>query len=403
MQNLLGVRVVGPLESYAAGFVEELRRLGFTPFATRDQLRLAAHLSRWMADRGTEVTGLSSTVTEEFLQVRRAAGYAQWLTPKALEPLLGYLRSLGAAPPPRAATAGSAVDSLLARFRDYLLGERGLGAESAEDYVALVRPFVAVRAGPDGALNLAGLTRGDVAGFVLDTARVRPAKSVQRAASALRGLLRFLHYDGLVPDLLVDAVPKVADRREQLPRFLEPDEAARLLASCDQATTAGRRDLAMMTLMTRLGLRAGEVATLSLGDLDWRRGEVIVRGKGGRVDRLPLPVDVGEAVAGYLRDGRPTTALDRRVFIRVKAPHRGLTSTGVTQAVIAAGRRAGLGPVTAHRLRHTAATGMLRAGSPLAEVGQVLRHRRPGTTAIYAKVDREALRALARPWPGSLS
>jgi integrase/recombinase XerD len=156
----------------------------------------------------------------------------------------------------------------------------------------------------------------------------------------------------------------------------------------------------MMTMMVRLGLRAGEVAALGLRDIDWRRGEITVVGKGPRSDRLPLPTDVGEAIADYLRHARPAGAVDRCVFVRVKAPHRGLTGGGVTQAVIAAGTRAGLGPLTAHRLRHTAATGMLRAGAPLAQVGQVLRHRRALTTAAYAKVDRDRLRTLARPWPG---
>lgn len=150
----------------------------------------------------------------------------------------------------------------------------------------------------------------------------------------------------------------------------------------------------------RLGLRAGEVAVLGLGDIDWRRGEITVAGKGPRSERLPLPTDVGAAIADYLCHARPEGALDRCVFVRVKAPHRGLTPGGVTNAVIAAGRRAGLGPITAHRLRHTAATGMLRAGAPLAEVGQVLRHRRALTTEAYAKVDRDRLRTLARPWPG---
>ena len=153
-------------------------------------------------------------------------------------------------------------------------------------------------------------------------------------------------------------------------------------------------------MMVRLGLRAGEVAALGLGDIDWRRGEITTLGKGPRSERLPLPTDVGAAIVDYLRHARPAGAIDRCVFIRVKAPHHGLSTGGVTQAVIAAGARAELGPITAHRLRHTAATGMLRAGAPLAQVGQVLRHRRALTTAAYAKIDRDGLRALARPWPG---
>jgi integrase/recombinase XerD len=218
--------------------------------------------------------------------------------------------------------------------------------------------------------------------------------------SALRSLLRFCHVAGLLGAPLAAAVPSVANRRAGLPRFLEPAEVESLLASCDRRGVAGRRDFAMMTMMVRLGLRAGEVAVLGLGAIDWRRGEITVVGKGPRSERLPLPADVGEAVADYLHHARPEGAIDRCVFVRVKAPHRGLSAGGVTQAVIAAGARAGLGPITAHRLRHTAATGMLRAGAPLAQVGQVLRHRRALTTATYAKVDRDTLRTLARLWPG---
>ena len=156
----------------------------------------------------------------------------------------------------------------------------------------------------------------------------------------------------------------------------------------------------MLTLMARMGLRAGEVAGLRLDDIGWRAGEITVRGKGNRRDQLPLTADAGAAMAAWLRDGRPSTALDRAVFTRVMAPHWGLTSGGVTMAVFAAGQRARLGTVYAHRLRHSAATAMLSQGGSLTEIGQVLRHRRPMTTAIYAKADIAALRALARPWPG---
>jgi site-specific recombinase XerD len=165
----------------------------------------------------------------------------------------------------------------------------------------------------------------------------------------------------------------------------------------------GRRDFAILTVLARLGLRAGEAAGVELDDIDWRAGEVVIRGKGNRQEGLPLPTDVGEAIAAYLRRGRPHSAQGRQVFLRVRAPHRRLSSSGITQVVAAAGRRAGLGKLGAHRLRHTAATELLRAGAPLVEVGQVLRHRRLLTTAIYVKVDRESLRILARTWPGGAS
>jgi integrase len=179
-------------------------------------------------------------------------------------------------------------------------------------------------------------------------------------------------------------------------------EVARLLASCDRRTTFGRRDYAVLTVLARLGLRAGEVAALELADIDWRAGELVVRGKGRREERLPLPADVGEAVAGWLRRGRPRCEC-ATVFTRVRAPHRRLTTSAVSHIVRAACARAGLPAVHAHRLRHTAATEMLRAGASLTEVGQVLRHASVLTTAIYAKVDHGRLRSLALPWPGTAS
>jgi integrase/recombinase XerD len=396
------VRVVGPLEPYAAGFGAELARLGYTVFSAGGQLRLAAHLSRWLAGEGVDVAALTPAVVAEFLAARRAAGYTAYRSPKALSPLLGYLRGLGVVPPPMPEPPGGPVELLLERYRRYLLGERGLGAPTARGYVDLVRPFVLARARTAG-VDLAGLSAADVVGFVLAVSRERTPKTAQRTVSALRSLLRFWHVEGLLGAPLAAAVPSVANRQRGLPRFLEPAQVQSLLASCDRTTVAGCRDFAMMTMMVRLGLRAGEVAALGLGDLDWRRGEITVVGKGPRSERLPLPADVGAAVAEYLRRARPTGALDRRVFVRVKAPHQALTPCGVTNAVIAAGRRAGLGPITAHRLRHTAATGMLRAGAPLAQVGQVLRHRRALTTEAYAKVDRDRLRTLARPWPAGTS
>jgi site-specific recombinase XerD len=185
-----------------------------------------------------------------------------------------------------------------------------------------------------------------------------------------------------------------------LPRALEPGQAEAMLASCDPAAATGRRDRAVLLLLSRMGLRAGEVAGLGLDDIDWRRGEITVRGKGGRRDRLPLPADIGAAIVAYLRDGRPAGALDRTVFISAQAPRQSLSYLGITTIVAEAARRAGIpGRVHAHRLRHSAATAMLRGGGSLTEIGQALRHARPATTAIYAKVDIDALRLLGRPWP----
>jgi len=224
--------------------------------------------------------------------------------------------------------------------------------------------------------------------------------SASNLAAALRSLLRFLHVEGLIAAPLAQAVPAVAGRKGTgLPGAVPPATLTRLLASCDRRTGMGRRDYAILLVLARLGLRAGEVARLSLDDVDWVNGEVLVHGKGGRAERLPLPDDVGAAVAGYLRRGRPR-ADTRAVFLRAIAPADGLTPPGVTWVVYAACGRARVPKIGAHRLRHGAATEMLRAGASLAEVSQVLRHAAVGTTAIYAKVDFVALRPLAQPWPG---
>ncbi len=389
-------RVRGPLQEYAAGFVAELARLGYTRESACGQMFLMGHLSRWLAGEGLDAGGLTPEAAQRFLVARRLAGYTQLLSPKALVPLLGYLRRIGAVPEAAPHVAAGPVEGMLDRYQRYLVTERGLRSGTAADYAAKVRPFLAGRTGP----GLAGLTAAEVTAFTVQTCPSMRKGTAKLTVTALRSLLGWLHLAGEIPGPLAWAVPAVASwRLAALPSPLEPAQVAVMLAGCDTGTAAGRRDLAMLTLLARLGLRAGEVAALTLDDIDWRAGEITVTGKGRRSERLPLPADAGEAVAAYLRDGRPGPLEGaRNVFLRVRAPHRCLTSTGVSQAVLAAGLRAGIEGVHAHRLRHSAATGMLRAGASLPEVGQVLRHRRLLSTAIYAKTDLPALRTLARRW-----
>jgi integrase/recombinase XerD len=392
--------VTGPLAEYAGGFRAELARLGYTPLTAAGQLRLVAHLSRWLAAEGLDVSALTAPVAERYFAGRRAAGYANERTVAALGPLLGYLRGIGAAPAVAAGPA-TAAGQLLARYASYLATERGLAQTTVALNVRLVRPFLLQRAHErDGRLDLEQLTAAEVRAFVVAQSRQRP-RSVKRIVSALRSLLRFLHVNGVIGASLAGAVPSPAGwALTGLPKALDAGQVAAMLASCDLGTATGRRDQAILLLLARMGLRAGEVAALGLDDIDWRRGEITVCGKRARRDRLPLPADAGEAIVAYLRDGRPKDALDRTVFIRAQAPRRALTYLGITEIVSIAARRAGIpGPVHAHRLRHSAATAMLRAGGSLTEIGQTLRHVRPVTTAIYAKVDVEALRPLARPWP----
>ena len=397
MVFLLRSFVRGPLEPYVAGFAEELERSGYTRCSAEQHVCFIAHLDRWLTAQRLDVGDLNAAVVDRYLAERRAAGYVNYRSGKAMRPLLTYLDKFGVLP--REEVRLGPVPALLERYRSYLISERGLTSGTAHCYLDAIRPFVTSRLRGEE-LDLAGLTAADVTAFVVAACPGRPQGTAKLIVTTLRSLLTFLHIAGLVAEPLAGAVPSVAGwRLTGLPRALDPDQLRRLLASCDRRRGLGRRDYAIMLLLSRLGLRAGEVAALGLDDLDWRVGEIVIRGKANRSERLPLPPDVGVAITGYLRRGRPATAQGRGVFVRAKAPHRALTSCGVSMVVHDAAQRAGLGVMHAHRLRHTAATAMLRAGTPLTEVGLVLRQRRALTTALYAKVDRDALRVLAQPWP----
>ena len=392
-----GIGVIGPLVAYRDGFVDELVVQGYTAGGIRQQVWLTAHLSRWMESCSLGVGDLMSERVDEFLEVRRGAGYTGRLSRRGLAPLLEYLGGLGVTPTPEPPpiTAG---EMLVEEYRSYLRCERGLAASSVECYLGPARLFLA-ECERAGSLDLDGLTAGDVTAFVVGQCRGRRAGSAKVLVTALRSLLRFLFLQGYTSCPLAGAVPAATGWEGQsLPRGLGAESVAALLASCDRHTVVGVRDFAILTVLGRLGLRASEVAALELDDLDWRHGEMVVRGKGGRRERLPLPVDVGDVIVDYLRH-RPK-AQCRSLFLRVRAPVGGLTSDAVQDVVRGSCRRAGLPSVGAHRLRHQAATAMLAGGASLSEVGQVLRHDRLATTNMYAKVDRAALRAIARPWPG---
>jgi site-specific recombinase XerD len=403
MVDLSRVRVVGPLEPFAAGFASELVSQGYAPQPAVQQVQLMAHVSRWLAADGRQVGALDAATAEAFAVSRRAAGYSNLLTVNALVPLLAYLRGLGVTTQPDVVVAGGPVDVLSERFREYLLVERGLSVITARVYVQAVRPFLTGRVSSDGKrVQLRGLRAGHVTGFVVGCCPKQSPSAAKQTTTALRSLLAYLHVTGEIDRSLVGAVPSVAGwRMTGLPKGLEPGQVRALLASCDRDTASGRRAFAILTMLVRLGMRAGEVAALRLDDVNWRAGEVMIRGKGDRCERLPLPADVGEAVSAYLPD-RPLVGVNERVlFLRVKAPLGPMTSVAVSDVVAAAARRAHIGTVGAHRLRHTVAVEMLRAGASLPEIGQVLRHSHMSTTAIYAKNDREALREIARPWPGA--
>jgi site-specific recombinase XerD len=363
-----------------------------------NRLSQLGQLSRWLERAGLGAGDLTGARAAEFASSRREAGLVTWTSPKSAALPLGYLRALGVVPSPAVGVVDGPVEKLLAEYGRYLLVERRLSQHTVRDaYVPAARLFLEGREGPGG-LALERLSAADVSVFLVRECPKRSVSGARDLVCALRSLLRYLHLAGLIEAPLVWAVPSVADLRDRtLPRGLEPAAVKKLLASCDRRTLVGRRDFAILLLLARLGLRAGEVVRLGLDDIDWRGGLLLVSGKGGRHDELPLPVDVGEALVSYLR--RRSRCECRALFLRITAPREGLNRSTIGTIVREACTRAGLPRVGAHRLRHTAATEMLRAGASLAEIGQVLRHREQKTTAIYAKVDREALRPLARRWP----
>jgi integrase/recombinase XerD len=291
------------------------------------------------------------------------------------------------------------VDALVEEFRGFLSGERGLASETVRCYGTHARAFLAWLPKPLD-VALADLSAGLVTGYVVEYCRGRNTESAKAMVTALRSLLRFLHVTGRAGPL-TGAVPAVANwRLAGLPRRLSGGQVEALIEGCDTDTAVGVRDRALLVLLARLGLRTAEAAALQLEDVDWQSGQILIRGKGSRVERLPLPQTVGEALAEYLTTTRPRSA-SRSVFLTVRGrPPRPLTAMAVRQIVARACGRAGLPRLGAHRLRHTLASDLLRAGNSLPQIGQVLRHRSQLSTAIYAKVDTARLRDVARPWPG---
>jgi integrase/recombinase XerD len=392
------VVMTGPLASFAGAYERELRRRLYTPLTTVNLLRQVARLSLWMQTNGLAVAELNSERVEEFLAFQRAGGRhrSQWSRPGLLC-LLDVLRGQEVVALEEPTRAASPAEVVLASFERYLLTERALATGTVRGYVSHARRFLG---GWPGGGELVGVTPADVTGTVLRESVAVSVSATQYFVAGLRSFLRFCFLVGLVPvDLSQAALPVTGRRRSLLPRGITKADARALLVSCDRRTAVGRREYAVIITLVRLGLRAGEVAALRLDDIDWRAGELVVRGKGARVDLLPLPADVGEAIAGYLQRGRPARHR-RELFLRVRAPFEPIAVRTVSSTVRRACRRAGIAEVGAHRLRHTVACEMVCAQVPLVQIAQVLRHHSVQSTAVYARVDVEQPRTLAAPWPG---
>lgn len=392
------VLMTGPLAPYADAYRAELTGRGYTALSTVNELRQVQRLSGWLAASGMTAADLSAERVEEFLVHQRAQGRdrASWSRP-GLVCMVEVLRCVGVVGPEQPGLAASAEGLLLESFERYLLVERGLASGTVRGYVDHARRFLACL---DLAGGLGSVTGAEVTSAVLRESAAVSVATTQNFVAGLKAFLRFCFVEGLVAlDLSEAALAITGRRRSSLPRGIGAADAKALLVSCDRRSALGLRDYALLVVLLRLGLRRSEVAGLRLDDIDWRAGEVVVRGKGAREDRLPLPADVGGAIAAYLRRGRPQG--DRReVFLRARAPYGPIASGTVASTVRRACRRAGIAEVGSHRLRHTVACEMVAAGVPLVQIAQVLRHHSLQTTAVYARVDLDRLRLLAAPWPG---
>ncbi len=395
----------GPLAFHLDGFAALLCGEGYASKTVHEKRALLADLSRWLDRYGLPLDALDEKRFKRFLADRRRRGKERRIEAMTGRQLLGYLRDLDCIPALPQKIDRSPVGELTQDFERFLRSERGLSPATSTNYLPVVRRFLIEHFGRR-ALRLDELRPLDIHRFILRHAEKGSRRTAQLMVSALRSFLRFLQQRGVIVTDLAGAVPAVACwRLAHLPKSLPPEQVERLLACCDRSTPTGRRDYAILLLLARLGLRAGEVVAMTLENLDWERGEIVVRGKGQQQARLPLPADVGTALVGYLRHVRPACST-RRVFVRMRAPRRGLAGPVAIDCVVRrALKRAGLAPEFkgAHLLRHSLATNLLRRGASLTEIGQLLRHSQPTTTQIYAKVDIAALRGVAMPWPGDPS
>jgi len=396
-----GVRA-GVLGEHVQGFVEALRLAGYVPSSIHDKVLLVAQLGRWLEHRRLGMRDLDEDRVGQFLRQRSRRYRPRRGAVRTFVQLLRHLRTAGELAPLVVPLKRDTAAITEEQYATYLHEERGLGRATLINYLPLVECFLLDRFGK-GTVRLAQLTAADVTRFVRRRAYTMSPARAKLLVTALRSFLRFVFLRGETARDLTASVPTVADwRHATLPRFIPAEDVGRILRACDRGTAVGRRDYAVLLLLARLGLRAGEVVHMELEDIDWRVGELIVRGKGARHERLPVPKDVGAALVDYLRRDRVRCA-SRRVFICMRAPNRGFAGpVAICTIVRRAIERAGLRPPTkgAHLLRHSLATELLRRGASLAEIGDLLRHRSPDTTMLYAKVDFAALRQIALRWPG---
>lgn len=393
---------VGPLASHIHSFAKFLAHQGYAQNSVTSKCLLVADLSRWLGRHGLTLAQLDEGKLKEFHAHHRCSIRRGDMATS--QQMLTWLRGFGAVPALPQTVDRTVLGRLMQDYERFLSSQRGLATATLRSYLPIVRRFLTERFG-NSPVRVEDLRPRDLHRFILRQVPRGSRSYAKLMVTALRSFLGFLFQRGAIKTDLLAGVPGVANwRLSHLPKSLPPDHVERLLRCCDRNTPSGQRDYAILLLLARLGLRGGEVLAMTLDDPDWEQGEIIVRGKGQRLDTLPLPKDVGAALVHYLRHVRPACAT-RTLFIRMRAPHRGLRLSAICCVIRCALKRAGLDPdfKGAHLLRHSLATNMLRKGASLDEIGQLLRHAQPTTTQIYAKVDIEALRRIAIPWMGGAS
>ena len=390
-----------PLLVQVLPFADSLMESGYAATTIQSKLGLLIDLGEWLRRRGLAVKDLDERRIETFITDRRRKGLLRRGDRTTVRQLLDHLRERHVVQRVTPTCDVSPLAAILDRYEKHLRSERGLTTATIINYLPFARKFLSDRFG-EGPFLLKVVRPRDISGFILRHARTMSCRRAQLMTTVFRSFFRFLFQRGELQVDLAPSIPTVADwRLSTLPRYITAEEVIRVLGSCDRHTATGRRDYALLLLLARLGLRAGEIVAMQLEDIDWRSGEILVRGKGLLYDRMPLPVDVGQALAVYLRHDRPSSKT-RRVFVCRKAPQRGFSGPSTVSTIVRrALDRAGLHPgfKGAHLLRHSLATSMIRSGASMSEIGEILRHRSPSTTEIYAKLDFEGLRSLAQPWP----
>lgn len=395
---VLAQSATGPLSAHIGAFVAWLIEQGYSTWYTHLETRRAVDFDRWLADEGVDVAELVDVHVTRYHRDRSRPGCAG-----RVKTWRNELRARGVCSVVPAETLPA--DEVVAAFERYLQRECGLAASTIRYYRSFSRQFLVERFGKRS-VDFAALRSADVIDFVQRQAARMAPRTLKLVITALRAFLRYAQYCGDIDPRLIAAVPAVAawSTTPSLPRAITAEHARRAIEGCSPHTAVGRRDRAVLLLLARLGLRSGEIRSLMLDDIDWSSGGLRVRGKGRRECLLPLPADVGQAIAAYLQHGRPASA-DRHLFLRARAPIQGFLAgaDGIGSIVKHALERTGVDTSHrgAHQFRHALAVQMLQRGASLPEIGELLRHRSPQTTTIYARVDLGALRALALPWPGS--